>query len=73
MKVFLVHHSYEVEPCGHDETKLIGIYSTRQSAEAAIERLSIQPGFRDKPEYFSIDEYAIDKDNWTEGYITLNP
>jgi hypothetical protein len=71
MKVFIVHHSYEVEPCGHDETKLIGIYSTRQLAKTAIKRLSVQPGFRDKPECFSIDECEIDKENWTEGYVTV--
>jgi len=69
MKVFLVQHSYEVEPCGHDESKCIGIYSTRELAEAAVKRLSIQPGFRDKPACFFINEYTVNEDNWAEGYV----
>jgi len=73
MTVFVVQHSYEVEPCGHDETKFIGVYSTRDLAEAAVKRLSEQPGFRDKPDCFFIEEYAVDQDHWTEGYATWAP
>jgi hypothetical protein len=71
MKVFLVQHSYEVEQCGHDEIKHMGIYSTRQLAEAAVKRLSELPGFRDKPDCFYINECTMDKDDWTEGYIEV--
>ncbi len=68
--VFILHHSYESSITGGEETKLIGAYSSKENAQKAIERLSKQPGFKDLPEHFSIDEYIIDQDNWTEGFVT---
>ena len=29
------------------------------------------PGFRDVPDGFILDEYLVDQDNWTEGYVTI--
>jgi hypothetical protein len=37
---------------------LIGVYSSKGKAEQAIERLSCQPGFKDFPDYFTVDEYT---------------
>ena len=68
--VFIVQHSYELSGTGEEETKLIGVYSSKEAAEKAIARLTKQPGFKDLPDYFNIDEYEIDKDNWTEGFLT---
>ena len=28
------------------------------------------PGFRDEPDCFLIDRYAIDEDRWPEGFVT---
>lgn len=71
MKVYVLQHSYLLD-AQEDvyETKLIGIYSTQEKAEAAIGRLRKLEGFRDHPEDFYIDEYAVDADNWTEGFFT---
>ncbi|MFN8395022.1 MAG: hypothetical protein U0176_10275 [Bacteroidia bacterium] len=66
--VFIVHHSYEQGDC--EETKLIGIYSSRLKAEEAVERLRLQPGFKRMPEHFSIDCYQLDEDHWTEGFAS---
>lgn len=66
--VFILRHSYELPETGEEETKLIGVYSNRDKALAAIKRLSIQPGFKDFPDHFFIDEYEIDQDNWCEGF-----
>lgn len=68
--VFVLHHSYDQAKTGEEEAKLIGVYSTREKTQEAIDRLSNQPGFEDFPDYFSIDEYEIDEDNWTEGFVT---
>lgn len=68
-KVFVLQHSYEKDFC--EETKFIGVYSSIEKAESAIERLKIQPGFRDRPEDFQIEEYELDKDQWTEGYAVM--
>ncbi len=67
--VYVLQHSYEQEEC--DETKFIGVYSSRPAAEAAVARLMGQPGFRDRPDDFHIDEYEVDRDHWTEGYVTM--
>ncbi len=57
---------------------LIGVYSTRDAALAAVQRLADQPGFADHPELvedtdeagFMVVDYRLDKDHWTEGYFT---
>ena len=53
-----------------EDVKVIGLYSSPSSAAAAIERLRVQPGFRDYPDGFSIDAYELDEDHWVEGFIT---
>jgi hypothetical protein len=68
-KVFLLEHLHEFED-GGESVKTIGIYSTRDAAQQAAERLKLQPGFRDAPEGFSIDLYMVDMDHWEEGYLT---
>ena len=66
--VFVVQHSYELDGC--EETKFIGVYTTRQAADEAIRRLQLTRGFRDHPAEFSVDEYPLDLDHWTEGFVT---
>jgi hypothetical protein len=70
MDVFILWHVHEFED-GSEDVKLIGVYSTRERAEAAKQRLLNQPGFCDIPEGFHIDRYPLDKDHWTEGYVTV--
>lgn len=67
--VYVLQHEYEAAS-GSDEVKLIGVYRSRERAEAAAERLRSQPGFVDHPDGFCIDEYALDGDNWTEGFFS---
>lgn len=69
-EVFILWHTHKL-PDGDEDEKLIGIYSTRKNAEAAIRRVADQQGFVDQPEGFEICPYELDLDNWTEGYITL--
>jgi hypothetical protein len=73
-KVFILHHVHEFDD-GGEEVKLIGVYSTRANAESAITAVGNQPGFRDLPEGFSIDEYRLDptRPGWEEGYVTAFP
>ena len=53
-----------------DDAKLIGVYSSEASAEAAIDRVKDQPGFVDHPKGFEIAAYKIDHDNWSEGFVS---
>jgi PhnO protein len=67
--VFLLEHLHEYED-GGESVKTIGIYSARDAAQQAAERLRSQPGFRDAPDGFSIDPYTVDMDHWEEGYLS---
>ena len=65
--VFLLWHSRETSD-GESNDKLVGVYSSREGAEAAIVRKSAFPGFRDHPKGFVIDPYTVDRDAWSEGF-----
>jgi hypothetical protein len=60
--------------------KLLGVYLSLEGAHSAVERLRIQPGFRDHPgivdrqqdtdgQGFHIGAYPLDMDHWLEGYV----
>ena len=63
--VYLLEHTVKGL---EDSTKMLGIYSTREEAENAINVLSNKPGFRDSLDDFLIDEYEIDKICWSSGF-----
>ncbi|WP_019553479.1 DUF7336 domain-containing protein [Propionispira raffinosivorans] len=69
--VYILQHSYEVGEDGQfDEIKMIGVYSSRESAEKTIARYKMLSGFKDYPiSCFYISKYEIDKDHWTDGFI----
>jgi hypothetical protein len=68
---FLLWHTHTVEGVDDDDhEKLIGVYASSTDAQAAIERVKDQPGFKDYPEGFEVCEYTIGRDSWTEGFIT---
>ncbi|AKT43472.1 DUF7336 domain-containing protein [Chondromyces crocatus] len=66
--VYILTHEYEASE-GVDETKMIGVYSSKEKAEMAITRLITQPGFRDYKDCFNISKTTLDEDHWTEGFI----
>lgn len=67
--VFILQHERPETEDRMEDLKFIVAYSSQASAEAAVERLRLQPSFRDHPDDFTIDEYEIDKDYWAEGFI----
>jgi hypothetical protein len=69
-KAYVLQHVHSVSD-GAEDVKLVGVYSSRENAQAAITRLSQAPGFSEAPAGFHIDEYQVDKDQWVEGYSTL--
>ena len=69
--VFILQHVHEFDD-GHEDVKLIGVFSSEVLARAAQQRVSDQPGFRDLPDGFAISEHQVDGDvGWPEGYVTL--
>lgn len=67
--IYVLWHSHEID--GSEEMKMIGVYSSQQMAEAAIERLCHQPGFAKYPDAFVISAYPLDQDHWGEGFMTI--
>ena len=53
------------------DSKLIGVYASQSTAEEAMRRACLLPGFRESPDGFEISAYETDQDNWTEGFVTV--
>ena len=68
--VFVLQHVHLRED-GVEDVKFIGVYSSREKADAAVARLSCLPGFSDAPDGFHVDEYRVDQDQWAEGYVVV--
>ena len=66
MKIYLLTHFRNEEEL--DGFKTIGLFSSEEKAQEAIERLKPLPGFRDYPENFSIAGYEVDKTFWVGGF-----
>ena len=70
-QVYVLWHTHELKDDygSHDEIKMIGIFSTKEKAQRAVEQLKDQEGFRDHPvSCFEIDEQVVDRISWTEGF-----
>jgi hypothetical protein len=52
---------------------LLGVYSSCERAEARKVEASALPGYRDFPDAFVIDRYEIDHDQWTQGFMIVDP
>ncbi len=65
-KVYLLSHTRNEEEL--DGFKIVGIFSSRDSAEKAIELLKTKPGFCDYPDRFNVGGYEIDKIFWGDGF-----
>ena len=70
-KVYTLYHTYTYGPQKeHEEIKLLGIFESREMAEAQIEFYRVLPGFCDFAlECFEIDEAILNKRYWDEGFV----
>ena len=66
-EVYLLHHVRQFAD-GHEDVKLIGVYSSRERALAAQGQVQEQPGFRDHLDGFTIAEQIVDCTSWKEGF-----
>lgn len=64
--VYLLHHTYG--PAESETYKLVGVFRSQTSAQEAMQRALMLPGFKDYPDGFTIDRYVLDKACWTEGF-----
>ena len=79
-RVFLLQHLHHLNE--DEDVKTLGIYSDREEALAAVERFRLLEGFKDTPqianpslpgvaEGFYIDEFELNQDSWSEGYVAV--
>lgn len=81
--VYVVWHTHLVEDAARDsnedvgnlcdDSKVLGIFTSRHAAELRIVRAQKAAGFSDAPSGFTIDEYRLDKDYWEDGYASVQP
>ncbi len=69
-KVWILFHDHEFED-GHEDSKVLGVYSSEKNALEAKKRLCELPGFIDHPDGFEVSYCIIDEDCWTEGFATI--
>ncbi|TYP73169.1 DUF7336 domain-containing protein [Paenibacillus methanolicus] len=67
--VYLVQHAYDLEE--EIEVKIIGIFSSLEKAEAAVEEYKKLEGFRDYPDGFTIGPCILDRGYWDGGFVTV--
>lgn len=66
--VYLLWHVHEIDD--EEDSKLLGVYSTGLLANDRIARSRQVPGFAERPDGFVIRRYEVDRDEWTEGFVT---
>ena len=69
-RVYLLQHTYLYgEDDEYEETKIIGIFDSKEKAQDKIKDYVKLPGFKDfTDECFSIDEYQLNVGEWSEGF-----
>ena len=53
---------------GANIQRMLGVYSTKEAAEEAIQRIKSLPGFVDEPDCFAVDRDTVDEVGWREGF-----
>ena len=67
--VYKVDHVYEIDDL--EEVKFIGVFSSMEKAQEVVNKLILQPGFRNHPiDAFQINKIKIDRIGWNEGFCS---
>ncbi len=69
MEVYLLYHAHDLVE--EVDVKLLGVYSSEQKAEEAKQRAGNKPGFSAHLDGFQIVQYEVDRDEWTDGYVSV--
>jgi hypothetical protein len=65
--VFVVMHELPYDD-GHEDTRMIGIFSTARRARDAVRKVHNKPGFRQYKRGFDVSKCLVDHPQWTEGF-----
>jgi hypothetical protein len=69
--IYQLAHYRPIPETEYEEYEIvIGVYSTYENAEAAIQRLKDKPGYCRFPNGFRIGTWMLDDDSGDEGFAT---
>ena len=69
--LFFLNYVREFED-GHDDVKLLGVFSSEKIANEALEKIGKIPGLVRNSGDFLIEEENIKLLGWTEGFTTIS-
>jgi len=69
-KVYFLYYVYEFED-GHDDVKLLGVFSSKAKANIALQNIKKNPDCKKIKNFFSIHQISIDRLGWSEGYVRV--
>jgi hypothetical protein len=72
MDIYVLWH-FRTDEQGCDHDKMLGVFSTRDKAQQALDFLRDKSGFKDYPDGFEILSGAMDEYGLKEGFITVHP
>jgi hypothetical protein len=69
----VVHFPWHGDDVDDDtpDANLLGVYASEEAAQDRIARAAGLPGFAEHPNEFGIARYAVDKNQWTSGYVEV--
>ena len=68
--VYMLWHIHDLGD--EEDWKFVGVYSSPEAVDAARRRVAALPGFRDTPDSFRVERVAVDEDQWTQGFVTVD-
>ena len=69
-KIYFLDFVYEFED-GHDDIKLLGVFSSKKNAKLALEKIKANPEYKKITKYIVISEDSMETLGWEDGYMTV--
>ena len=69
-KIYFLDYVYEFED-GHDDIKLLGVFSSKENAKLALEKIKANPEYKKIAKYIVISKGTMERVGWEEGYFTI--
>ena len=69
-KIYFLDYVYEFKD-GHDDIKLLGVFSSKKNAKLALEKIKANPDYKKIIKYIVISEDLMERLSWQKGYITI--
>ena len=70
-KIKNVYILFHINKLNDEDSKIVEVYSSKVNAQKAKKKMKTLPGFKDSPNSFILDKYELDKEYWTDGFITV--